>query len=162
MKFPFTLADKPALIDRLGNLNWQEIGEFLNGIKPGTRMCIEVKRESRPKSKGQLGYYHAVILPIATKELKRKSLEPHNNTILEFHVESVKGGDKKIELPITTACVDVMLKLIHANATGGYKGLSEMDMDECRLFEDWCIRWLAEHKEIFIPLADKDWRKNEQ
>jgi hypothetical protein len=54
-----------------------------------------------------------------------------------------------------------MLKLVYANVSGAYMDKADMNMAECSAFEDWSIRWLAEHKEIFIPPADKNWNKGE-
>ena len=155
MKYPFVIADKPTVMERLGNLDWQAIGEFINSKKPGTRMVLEIKGESKPKSKGQLGYYYGVILPRATE-----GMQADGSTLVEMYITSKKGGNKKVKLPITKDGVDMLLKLVCAQSKGIYMDKGEMDMDACRQFEDYCIRWLCEHKDIFIPPADIDWRNN--
>ena len=159
MRFTFTKANNTVIFNKLSALDWGGLSHFLDGWKEGTKGYLEVKRERKPKSPQQLGYYYGKILPQATEELQSQSKKPNASTMLEIYIASTKGGTKRIQLPITKDAVDSMLKLLYADSTGEYKDKENMSMEECAKYEDWCIRWLAQHKDVFIEAANKNWKQ---
>jgi len=157
-EFTFTRHNGSSATLMMGGLDWKGLANELMRIPSGERAYITVHRKGKPKSREQLAYYYAVILPEATK-----AFEDDNSTKIEFWTTSVKTtGTKKITLPMTETGVDSFFKLCYAAYCNEYKDKAEMNMAECAAFEDYCIRWLAEHKECHIPPANPDYKETQK
>ena len=143
-----------SVIEQLGEISWTALGSTLATWKPGTRGYLTLHKHGKPKSPEQLGYYYAVILPEAVKAFKDDS------TAIEFWTGSIKTKTRKrICIPLSKDGVDWFLKLSYSEYHGEYKDKSEMSKGECAAYEDFCIKWLAEHKGCQIPPADPNWRQ---
>ena len=150
MKFPFTLKRATSIFDRFGGLNWTHIAMAVEDWKPGQAGVLTVTKQSQPKSKEQLGYYYAVILPAALDAFKDRG---------EVSLTLTIGEHKPVEVPLTKSTVDAFLKLRYSEFIGGYKDKGEMSMAECAAFEDFCILWLAHWMDYHVPPADPCWRQ---
>jgi len=151
-KFVFTKLDRSSVFERFGSIDWQQIATFLDGWQSGQKGYVEIKKESRPKSRNQLAYYYAVILPQAVDAFKK-------NEDFSLNVE-FKNKTTKLELTLNN--MDYFLKFRYAALTGKYMNKSEMNMEQCSAFEDWCIKWLATWLNCQIPPADVEWREHEK
>ena len=150
MKFHFIKTNRISVFEMLRGIDWGMVKKLLDGWKDGVEGYIEIKRKGRPKSREQLGYYYAVILPEAVQAfLKAK----------DFSL-TVEHGGRKIELELTLDNMDSFLKVAYARATGIYANKSEMNMAECAAYEDWCIGWCAKWLNCQIPPSDANWKQS--
>lgn len=148
MDFKFTKTNRSSVFEMIFGIDWSLIKKFLDGWKDGTVGVLSIKKQGKPKSPEQLGYYYALILPEMVKAFQtNKDL----SLLMDF-------GDKKIEVELTLKNMDNFLKLRYAAMTGKYVDKAEMNMEECSFYEDWCIDWAAQWLKCQIPKADKDWR----
>jgi len=152
MKHPFTKRNRTSVFERLGDLNWSLVATQLDSWKEGQEGYLSFTKKGKPKSREQLGYYHAVILPTALK-----AFEDNGDVTLTLNYK-----DKSIEVDLTKETVDMFFKIRYANRVGGYKDKENMNMAECAAFEDWCILWCATWLNCHIPPADANWRTNGQ
>ena len=151
MKLPFTKTNQLAVLERLGGLDWMQLGAELESWEDGQEGTLELKKKRQPKSSAQLGYYYAVILPVAFEAFKE-------NGDLDL---IVRVNKKDYTIPLSKETVDLFLKQRYAPWKGVYKDKADMSMSECAKFEDWAILWLAKYMGCCIPPADVNWRKND-
>lgn len=149
IKFPFTLANRSAVTQRLFGLDWTQIADLLSKWPEGTKGYITFHKEGKLKSSEQLGYYYALILPAAFRAFKESG-----DVVLSLWFK-----DRKVDLELTSANVDLFLKLRYADYSGVYMDKADMTMAHCAAYEDFCIRWLAQWMNVHIPPADPDWRE---
>lgn len=128
------------------------MAKLLDGWKEGQRGIMSVTKESNPKTLEQLGYYHAVILPVALKAFKE---DEHMS--LQINI-----GGKIVEMPLSKEYLDLFLKMKFAEYDGQYTDKSEMSKLKCSEFESFVIKWLAKWFNCHVPLADKAWRDKPQ
>ena len=145
-RFNFVKTSNFSVFHMLVGLNWNALKVLLGGWKDGTRGYALFKKEGNPKSPKQLGYYYAVILPHAVQAFRDNQ---DFSLLIDF-----KG--KQIEIELTLDNMDKFLKTAYAKLTGVYVDKSEMDMAECAMYEDWCIKWVAQWLDYQIPPADID------
>jgi hypothetical protein len=99
----------------------------------GKYVLVEVKSLS-PKTRPQLGYYHAVVLP---------SMVDKMNDL---------GWQDKDELPFTLITGDKEIKKIYARITHQeYKDKRDMTDEECGAFLDTMIKWGTCKLGAYIP-----------
>jgi len=119
---------------------------YTKGLKDGDYYTTLHKVKGSPKTLEQLGYFHAVIVPTAHKQM----IEDGNDTV-KFEID---GREK--ELPLTEDMVVVILKEVWARKTG-VKVKSKADMTKLEASEliDISIRWCAEFLHCSIPEPSK-------
>ena len=144
-RFNFVKTNSLSTLQMLVGLPWNDLKCFLGGWKDGTKGYAIFKKETAPKSKQQLGYYYAVILPHSFEAFKR---DEQFSLVVEFR-------GKKIKMEMTIDNIDRFFKLIYAKRSGKYADKTEMDMTECALFEDFCIKWVHEWFNYQIPPAER-------
>ncbi len=148
MKYSFTKLNRTLVFDRFQGLRWELIASVLDGWKEGQKGWIEIKKQGKPKSPEELGYYYAVILPTAFEAFKENG---------EFDIV-ITCRDKTVKLPLSKDAVDIFLKSRYGEWHGEYKGKGDMSLGECAAFMSWAIAWLAQHLNCHVPPADQDWR----
>jgi hypothetical protein len=131
--------------DMLSGIDWNLVKSQLIGWDPGQAGQMILKKESKRKSTQQLGYYFGVILPHALQAFKDNG---------DFSL-SVEFKGRRLEMELTLDSVDKFLKLAYAKVTGKYVNKSEMDMAECSMYEDWCIKWLNQWLDYTVPPANR-------
>ena len=110
---------------------------YCAGEKDGDYYVTLHKVKGSMKSNEQLGYFHAVVVPTAHKQMIADGLRT-----VKFEI----GGRVK-KLPLTEDMVVVMLKEIWAK-TKGVKVKSKADMTKIEASElieisiEWCARYL--------------------
>jgi hypothetical protein len=98
------------------------------------------------KTNEQLGYFHAVIVPVVFKQM----LDYGNDTI-GFTVK-----DKFKEIPMTEETVVQLLKQVWANNKGcEVKSKADMSIEECSELIDISIRWAEQYLGCNIPPPEK-------
>lgn len=147
MEFTFVKLNRLSVFHTFEGINWFDVGKFMRSWSEGTRGKLAITKIGKPKSREQLGYFYAVILPEAVKAFLANE---------DFSL-NVEFGEHKIEVELTLKNMDTFLKQRYAAMTGVYVDKSEMNMAQCSAFEDWCIKWLATWLNCQIPPADKDW-----
>lgn len=117
------------------------------GQQDGNYYIVLHKTKGSPKTLEQLGYYYAVIVPTAFKQM----VEDGNEKMI------VKIGDKFKEVPITEDVVDLLLKETCAKLDGQKVTLKRnMSKSECSEFIDRVIRWCARYLHCVIPPSDTE------
>lgn len=117
--------------------NFKVFCAYTKGLKDGDYYATLHKVKGSPKTLEQLGYFHAVVVPTAFKQM----VEDGNDTVI-FEME----GRKK-ELRLTEDMVVEMLKEIWAKSKG-VKVKSKADMTKTEASElisisiEWCARYL--------------------
>ena len=146
-KFPFTKTDNftETTLGMMQGLDWSGVKVLLQGWKAGTDGYLTLTKKRKPKSRQQLAYYYGVIIPHAMQAFKD---EQEFSLVVEF-----KG--KRIEMELNLENVDRFFKLAYAKFSGKYADKTEMSMDECAAFEDWCIKWVSKWMKYEIPEAEK-------
>lgn len=119
---------------------------YTSGLKDGNYYATLHKVKGAPKTLEQLGYFHAVIVPTAHKQM----IEDGNDTV-KFEID---GREK--ELPLTEDMVIVILKEVWAKKTG-VKVKSKADMTKLEASEliDISIEWCARFLHCSIPEPSK-------
>ncbi len=152
IKFPFTLVKRVMVIEKLGHFPWTSLNDLLLTWKAGTKGYITVHKEGKPKSPEQLGYYYALILPEAVKAFEKAE---------DFSL-TIEFGEHRIEVELTLKNMDSFMKQRYAAKTGIHVNKADMNMEDCSIYETWCIKWLATWLKCQIPPADKNWRTNNE
>ena len=151
IKYSFIKTNATSVFHMLTGFNFNELAQELKNWKDGTRGYVTVHKEGKPKSREQLSYYYAVILPVAWQAFK-----DNGEIDIEIHVK-----DKRISLPLSEDNVDLFLKKNYAEFAGEYKDKADMTLTECSAFEDYVIKWLARWLDVHVPPANANW-KSEQ
>lgn len=117
--------------------NFKVFCAYTKGLKDGDYYINLHKVKGSPKTLEQLGYFHAVVVPTAHKQM----IADGNRTV-KFEIDG-----KEKELPLTEDMVVVMLKEIWAKVKG-IKVKSKADMTKGEASElisisiEWCARYL--------------------
>ena len=110
---------------------------YTSGLKDGDYYATLHKVKGPSKTLEQLGYFHAVVVPTAHKQM----IEDGNDTV-KFIIDG-----KEKELPLTEDMVVVILKEVWAKSKG-VKVKSKADMIKSEASElisisiEWCARYL--------------------
>jgi len=120
---------------------------YVKGLKDGNYYLTLHKAKGSPKTLEQLGYFHAVIVPTAHKQM----LADGNRTV-KFEIE-----DKVKELPLTEDMVVVMLKEVWAKTMGvKIKSKRDMTISEASELISISIEWCARYLHCSIPEPDNN------
>ena len=119
---------------------------YTKGLKDGNYYATLHKVKGSSKTLEQLGYFHAVVVPTAHKQM----IADGNRTV-KFEI----GGRVK-ELPLTEDMVVVMLKEIWAKSKGvKVKSKADMTILEASELIEISIEWAAQYLHCSIPEPDK-------
>jgi len=135
------------IINGVWTLNRPKVFEsYVKGLKDGNYYLELHKVKGTPKTLEQLGYYYAVVVPTAYKQM----VEDGNDHIV------IKIGNKFKEVPITEEVVDLMLKESCAKFDGKNVILKrDMTKEEASIFLSKSIRWCARYLHCVIPEPDE-------
>ena len=113
---------------------------------PDGKYYVNLHKVKTMKTNEQLGYFHAVVVPTAHKQM----IEDGNDTV-KFYI----GGRIK-ELPLTEDMVVVMLKEIWAKSKGvKVKSKARMTKGEASELISISIEWCARYLHCAIPEPEK-------
>ncbi len=129
---------------------WNLISQQLSPWKAGQRGKLAITKAVLPKTKQQLGYYYAVIVPQAVKAF----------LVNEDYSLKITIAGHAVEVEMTIKNMDSFLKERYEAVVGKNVNKTDMDVVECSAYEDWCIKWLKTWLKCDIPPADKNWRDN--
>lgn len=119
---------------------------YVKGLDDGNYYIVLHKRKGPSKTPEQLGYYYAVIVPTAFKQMKEDGNE---RMVIRT---GKKNAYKFKEVPLTEEVVDLLLKEACAKFDGKIVTLKRnMTMRECSEFIDRAIRWCARYLHCVIP-----------
>lgn len=118
--------------------NCKVFDAYVLGQKDGNYYLTFHKTKGSPKTREQLGYYYAVIVPTVYKQM----VEDGNDTMI------IKVGNKPKNVPITPDVVDLLLKEACAKND---KLKRNMTIGECSEFISSCILWAARYVSCSIP-----------
>lgn len=120
---------------------------YAQGKKDGDYHITIHKTKGTPKTLEQLGYYYAVIVPTAFRQM----VEDGNEMIV------VKIGDRLKEIPLTKDVVDAIFKESYRQARGLKEFLKRnATKEECSDFMSFTIRWCARYLGCVIPEPDSE------
>ena len=104
--------------------------------------CMELSKSSPSKTNEQLGYFHAVVVPVVFKQM----VDDGNDNI-NFMVH-----DKIKTIPMTEETVVQLLKQVWANSKGcEVKSKADMSIEEASELIDISILWAARYLGCVIP-----------
>ena len=119
---------------------------YVKGLKDGDYYSTLHKVKGSPKTLEQLGYFHAVVVPTAYKQM----IADGNRTVI-FEID----GRRK-ELPLTEDMVVEILKGVWAKKTGvEVKSKADMTKSEARELISISIEWAARYLHCSIPDAEE-------
>lgn len=122
--------------------NFKVFLAFVKGLKDGAYYLTLQKVKGPSKTREQLGYFHAVVVPTVFKQM----VEDGNNTV----TFDVAGGTK--EIPLTEDMVVEMLKEIWAKYKGvKVKSKADMTKTEASELISISIEWAARYLHCSIP-----------
>lgn len=122
--------------------NFKVFLAFVKGLKDSAYYITLHKAKGSPKTLEQLGYFHAVVVPTAHKQMIAEG-----NRTVKFEI----GGRVK-ELPLTEDMVVVMLKEVWAKTTGvNVKSKADMTKPEASELISISIEWCARYLHCSIP-----------
>lgn len=108
--------------------------------------CMELSRSVASKTNEQLGYFHAVVVPVVYKQM----VDDGNDNI------SFMVHDKLKTIPMTEDTVVQLLKQVWANSKGcEIKSKADMNIEEASELIDISILWAARYLGCVIPKASK-------
>ena len=141
-KMPFYTKIK----DGIHSFNRPEIfAAYCKLMKDGD-YCMELSKTVPSKTNEQLGYFHAVIVPVVYKQMK-----DDGNDSINFMVR-----DKLKTMPMTEETVVQLLKQVWANSKGcEVKSKADMNIEEASELIDISILWAARYLGCVIPPPDK-------
>lgn len=128
---------------------WNLISQQCNPWKVGQRGKLVVTKANPPKTKQQLGYYYAVIVPEAIEAFR----------INQDYSLSINVGARSVEIELTIDNMDTFLKSRYKAMVGKEVSKADMDIAECSAYEDWCVKWLKTWLNCEVSIANKDWKK---
>lgn len=110
--------------------------------------CMEMSKTVPSKTNEQLGYFHAVIVPVVYKQMK-----DDGNDNINFMVR-----DKLKIMPMTEETVVQLLKQVWANSKGcEVKSKADINIEEVSELIDISILWAARYYlGCVIPPPDTD------
>ena len=119
---------------------------YMMGLKDGNYYIEIYKNQGPMKTNEQLGYFHAVVVPAAMRQI----IEDGNESIV---VKIGKGSSQHFkEVPITEDNVVNILKGVWAKTKGvKIKSKADMTKEECSELIDISIRWCARYLHCVIP-----------
>lgn len=127
-------------------LNSPKVFDAYCAGEPDGKYYINLHKVKVMKTNEQLGYFHAVVVPTALKQM----IADGNRTV-KFEIE---GRVKKI--PLTKEMVVDILKGVWAKKTSvKIKSKSRMTIEEASELIDISIEWCARYLHCSIPEADK-------
>jgi hypothetical protein len=105
------------------------------------------------KTNEQLGYFHAVVVPVVFKQM----IDDGNDSIVICIKAKAEGQPHKYkEIPMTEDVVINMLKQIWATNKGcEVKSKADMSVEECSELIDVSIRWAEQYLGCQIPPPEK-------
>lgn len=119
---------------------------YVKGLKDGNYYSTLHKVKGSPKTLEQLGYFHAVVVPTAFKQM----VEDGNDTV-KFIIDG-----KEKELPLTEDMVVVILKEVWAKTKGvKVKSKAGMTISEASELISISIEWCARYLHCSIPDAEE-------
>lgn len=119
---------------------------YVKGLKDGDYYSTLHKIKGSPKTLEQLGYFHAVVVPTAYKQM----VEDGNDTV-KFEMDG-----KVKELRLTEDMVVEMLKEIWAKSKGvKVKSKADMTKSEASELISISIEWCARYLHCSIPDAEE-------
>lgn len=122
--------------------NFKVFIAYTKGLKDGDYYSTLHKVKGAPKTLEQLGYFHAVVVPTAYKQM----IADGNRTV-KFEIEG-----KVKELPLTEDMVVVILKEVWAKTTGvKVKSKAIMSIQEASDLISISIEWCARYLHCSIP-----------
>ena len=126
--------------------NFKVFLAYAKGLKDGNYYLELHKVKGSPKTLEQLGYFHAVVVPTAYKQM----VEDGNDTVI-FEMD----GRKK-ELRLTEDMVVEILKEVWAKANGvEVKSKADMTKAEASELISISIEWCARYLHCTIPEPEK-------
>ena len=115
---------------------------YVKGLGDGDYYATLHKVKGSPKTLEQLGYFHAVVVPTAFKQM----VEDGNDTIIVV----INGMEK--ELPLTEDMVVVILKEVWAKIKDvKVKSKANMTITEASELISISIEWCARYLHCSIP-----------
>ena len=152
-KFFFTCRPNArTILQVLEGFNTKMLAEMFKSWNDGTRGYATFHRVGKKKSPEELGYYYAVILPMAFQAMKDKQKEEDGGISID-----VTMCGKRLELPLTEKVADTIMKWRYGKWRGDYQDKGDMNMAQCAAFMDFCIKWLAKFYNCHVPPADPNW-----
>ena len=119
---------------------------YVKGLKDGNYYSTLHKVKGSPKTLEQLGYFHAVVVPTAYKQM----VEDGNDTV-KFIIDG-----KEKELPLTEDMVVVILKEVWAKSKSvKVKSKADMTIGEASELISISIEWCARYLHCSIPDAEE-------
>ena len=133
----------------LFDFGWSKINNQLSSWEAGQRGKLSITKVHPPKTKQQLGYYYAVIIPEAIEAFRTN----------EDYSLSINIGARSVEIELTIDNMDTFLKSRYKAMVGKEVSKASMSIVECSEYEDWCVKWLKTWLNCEVSIANKDWRK---
>ena len=141
-KMPFYTKIK----DGIHSFNRPEIFAAYCKLQKDGDYCMELSRTVASKTNEQLGYFHAVVVPVVFKQM----IDDGNDNI-NFMVH-----DKLKTIPMTEETVVQLLKQVWANSKGcEVKSKADMNIEEASELIDISILWAARYLGCVIPEPSK-------
>ena len=143
-KMPFYTKIK----DGIHSFNRPEIFAAYCKLQKDGDYCMELSKSKTVPSKTneQLGYFHAVVVPVVFKQM----VDDGNDNI-NFMVH-----DKLKTIPMTEETVVQLLKQVWANSKGcEVKSKADMSIEEASELIDISILWAARYLGCVIPKPSK-------
>lgn len=107
---------------------------------------LELSKTTTSKTNEQLGYFHAVVVPVVFKQM----LDDGNDTI------SFMIFDKLKTIPLTEDVVVNLLKTVWAKSKGcEVKSKADMSIEEASELIDVSIQWAERYLNCHIPPPEK-------
>ncbi|HDY88113.1 MAG TPA: hypothetical protein ENH82_08385 [bacterium] len=126
--------------------NFKVFCAYTKGLKNGDYYLTLHKVKGSPKTLEQLGYFHAVVVPTAFKQM----VEDGNDTV-KFIIDG-----KEKELPLTEDMVVVIFKEVWAKAKNvKVKSKKDMTITEASELITISIEWAARYLHCSIPEPSK-------
>lgn len=122
--------------------NFKVFLAYVKGLKDGNYYLTLHKVKGPLKTLEQLGYFHAVVVPAAFRQM----VEDGNDTV-KFMIDG-----KTKELPLTEDMVVVILKEVWAKTKGvKVKSKADMTIPEASELISVSIEWAARYLHCSIP-----------
>ena len=126
-----------------GDIQQRLYDAWIAGVPDGFVASVTFVKQRKPKSNPQLGYWYAVLMPFAVRELR----EAGYDSLAEI----------KVEWETNDGHVDEMFKYLFAQA----KGLPEtprkrnMSTEDMGQLIDFTMEWLAKNLHVIAPEPER-------
>lgn len=141
------IMERKGTLRFCGDMQKRLFDAYVRSLPEGQVVEVSVRRHRHDKTSPQLGYWYAVLMPFAAREL----IAAGHNTLFDVAVGPFKTG-----VATTDYTADLLFKTLYGAHVGAGMVLKRtMTKEEMGKLIDFTLMWLAENLGAVAPQPEK-------